>query len=385
MAVSRRTVLKFTAGSAAALVAAGAGGAWWLNKGPLTAEAPWAIAQSNAYDDPRLRALAWAVLAPNPHNMQPWLIDLVGEDRIDLYFQRDRDLPETDPWDRQLTIGFGCFCELLAMGAAEDGHRAEITPFPDAGHQPKLDAGRMASIRLVEGGAERDPLFPAIPDRRTDRDPYALEPLPAGTGEGLRAALRQPAGFSLIEGEAEVAALRDLAARSFEIEVRTPNTWMESIHVMRIGRAEMDAEPYGLALRGPMIEFARLIGAVSREGLADPTSSGFQQGLDMFLDAISATPAFVSQVTPGNTRLEQFDVGRDWVRLHLAATQMGLTMQPLSQALQEYPEQADPYAEARRRLAPQGGVVQMFGRIGRGRRQPPSPRWPVEARLMDRG
>ncbi|WP_300531404.1 hypothetical protein [Maricaulis sp.] len=334
-------------------------------RGPRDADQPWKEAGAARFVDPRLQALSWAVLAPNPHNMQPWLIDLADEDRIDIYFQTDRGLPQTDPWDRQLTIGFGAFTELLVMGAAHAGYQAEVSPFPDGAPQPKLDGRRIVSIRLRAEQAQADPLFSAVLRRRTDRGNYALEPLGQDVGGAIAAELRNPAGFDLHDDEADVVALRDLAIRAFEIEMRTPLTWMESIDVMRIGRAEMDAEPWGLALRGPMIEFGRLVGAVSRESLADPAGAGFQTGLDMFNTAIASTPAFVSQVTPGNSRLDQFETGRDWLRLHLAATRLGLTLQPCSQALQEYAEQAEPYAEIHERLAPSGGTVQMFARIGR--------------------
>lgn len=384
MALTRRSMLRFTLGSATVLATAGAAGGWWLTRGPQSAEQPWRDAGADRYADPRLKALSWAVLAPNPHNMQPWLIDLAGEDRIDLYFQTERGLPMTDPFDRQLTIGFGCFAELLSIAASHHGYRAEMAVFPDGEPQPNLDGRRIASIRLIDETVRPDPLFLSVLERRTDRGNYAPEPLPEGTEAHIAAALFNSSGFALHTDPDEVAALRDMANRAFEIEMRTPRTWQESIDVLRIGRAEIDAEPWGLALRGPVIEFGRLVGAISHESFADTTSLGFQQGLDMFFAAIESTHGFVSQVTVGNTRREQFDTGRDWLRMHLAATQLGLTLQPCSQALQEYPEQAELYEGAHERLVPRGGTVQMFARIGRGRSIPPAPRWPIEARLVDR-
>ena len=51
-------------------------------------------------------------------------------------------------------------------------------------------------------------------------------------------------------------------------------------------------------------------------------------------------------------------------------------MQPLQQALQEYPEQAVPYAAIRRLLgAPQPATtVQMWARVGYAQAVPPAPR-----------
>lgn len=66
--------------------------------------------------DLRRWALGFAILAPNPHNRQPWLVDLAYPDEIRLYVDRDRVLPETDPPGRQIVIGHGAFLELLVNG-----------------------------------------------------------------------------------------------------------------------------------------------------------------------------------------------------------------------------------------------------------------------------
>jgi hypothetical protein len=47
---------------------------------------PWgawqALRDAVAYPDPRVRAIAYGVLAPNVQNLQPWLIRLVGDDAL---------------------------------------------------------------------------------------------------------------------------------------------------------------------------------------------------------------------------------------------------------------------------------------------------------------
>ncbi|MEO0917157.1 MAG: twin-arginine translocation pathway signal protein, partial [Pseudomonadota bacterium] len=76
------------------------------------------------------------------------------------------------------------------------------------------------------------------------------------------------------------------------------------------------------------------------------------------------------------------EAGRRWLRLHLAATSVGVSMQPLSQALQEYPEQSALYAKVHKMLAGEGETVQMLGRIGYAAPVGPSPRWPLESRIV---
>ena len=60
-----------------------------------------------------------------------------------------------------------------------------------------------------------------------------------------------------------------------------------------------------------------------------------------------------------------------------------LAFQPLSQALQEYPEMAEPYAALHAKLAPEGSTVQMLARIGFGPVADPSPRWPLETKVVN--
>jgi len=107
------------------IVAATGAGVWSATREPTKALAPWTEAGS-AYDEPRRRALSYAILAPNPHNRQPWLVDLGEPDRVTLYVDTNRLLPHTDPYNRQITIGLGCFIELLTLAAAEDGVSLEV-------------------------------------------------------------------------------------------------------------------------------------------------------------------------------------------------------------------------------------------------------------------
>ncbi|MGB3246283.1 MAG: hypothetical protein WBB25_17245, partial [Sulfitobacter sp.] len=58
---------------------------------PDVAQAPWRLAGS--YDDPRLNALSYALLAPNPHNLQPWKVSLDGDHALTLIHEKNRRLP----------------------------------------------------------------------------------------------------------------------------------------------------------------------------------------------------------------------------------------------------------------------------------------------------
>ena len=92
--------------------------------------------------------------------------------------------------------------------------------------------------------------------------------------------------------------------------------------------------------------------------------------------------AHIWTVTPDNARTTQINAGRDWLRINLAAVAEGVGFHPLSQALQEYPEMTEIYDEVHMRFAPDGGTVQMLSRLGYGPATGPTPRWPLEEKLV---
>ena len=100
---TRRNVIWTVGGASVAL--AGAGGVFAATRTPHRALAPWDDIAGTAADDVRLDAFRHAILAPNPHDRQPWQIKLAGKDEALIFCDLDRRLPETDPFDRQILIG----------------------------------------------------------------------------------------------------------------------------------------------------------------------------------------------------------------------------------------------------------------------------------------
>ena len=121
---------------------------------------------------------------------------------------------------------------------------------------------------------------------------------------------------------------------------------------------------------------------MTREGSLDPESFEFAEGAKIYNEMLMATPAYAVIRTPDNTRVSQIEAGRKWLRLNLEATALGLSLHPVSQALQEYPEMENLYGKIHELLAKPGETVQMLGRLGYGPQVPVSPRWPLEAKLL---
>lgn len=349
---------------------------------PRTATLPWA--EAGIETEPRRRALSYALLAPNPHNRQPWLVDLREAGVVTLFVDTARLLPSTDPLNRQITIGLGCFLELLRMAANHDGQRVTITPFPDGENPEGLDQRPIArAVFVADPTVTPDPLFAHVLARRSTKEPYDMaRPLPADTLAIIGAAV-SAARFGGTLDAAEVANWRAFTHEALRIEIETPRTYQESVDLFRIGRAEVDANPDGIDFTGPLFEVMGATGMFTRAAASDTSSQAYKAGLEAVYANTDTAMGHIWLVTQGNSRADQLATGADWLRVNLAATAAGIAFQPLSQALQEYPEMVGHYAKLHAKLAPAGGTVQMLARIGYGPVVDPSPRWPLEAKIVN--
>ena len=379
MTLSRRRTLALIGGGVILAATASLGAI--ATRLPRTAGLPWAMAGQG--EDARQRALSYALLAPNPHNRQPWLVDLRTEGEVTLYVDTAKLLPHTDPFNRQITIGLGCFLELMRMAASHDGQRVTITPFPEGHDDRALDARPVArAVFMADASVTPDPLFAHVMARRSNKEPYDLaRPLPADALAKLAVAKTTRFGGTIDAGE--VANWRAFTREALRIEIETPHTYKESVDLFRIGRAEVDANPDGIDFTGPLFEVLGATGLMTRESVLDTSSQAYKAGLDAVYANADTAMGHVWLVTEGNSRPDQIATGADWLRVNLAATGAGVAFQPLSQALQEYPEMAKLYADLHAKLAPGGGTVQMLARIGYGPEVAPSPRWPLEAKILN--
>lgn len=386
MSISRRKFMLIAGGGV--LLAAGSSLATFVStRTPHKALKPWQMA-GVAYSEPRQRALSYALLAPNPHNRQPWIADLGTSRTVILRADTQRLLKETDPFDRQITIGLGCFLELMIQAANADGYRVELELFPQGVDEKALDQRPIAIARFEKDETLRpEPLFNWVHQRRSTKEPFDLRrKVRDETLAELRAAIGDVTPDTSVRTSnttAQIEALRELTWLAFETEYRTPAKLQESIDLMRMGKVEIETNPDGIDLGGGFLESLMITGMLNRESLADPNSSSYSQGLEMYREVCNTAMGYVWLTTRTNSRVEQIAAGRAWVRINLAATAAGIGIHPLSQALQEYPEMKTYYNQVHKLLAADGGTVQMLGRLGYCKEVPPSPRWALEHKIIN--
>lgn len=152
----------------------------------------------------------YAVLAPSGHNMQPWKFRVSG-DTLELYGDLSRTLPIADPQNRELVMSCGAALLNLRVALRNFGYTSIIELCPDV-DQPHL----LATVRLVgqaPAGRTDHRLFKAIPERRTNRNPFEPRPIPrALLYRWQRAAGYEDAWLHLVEDQAEKIAIAELIA-----------------------------------------------------------------------------------------------------------------------------------------------------------------------------
>lgn len=385
--MDRRSFIRLTTGGTLATAAA-AMASGCSQSMPADAIAAWKGPGAEA--DDRRWILGYAILAPHSHNLQSWLVDLSVPNEILLRCDLDRLLPETDPFSRQIMMSHGTFLEVLDIAARERGLKAEIQLFPEGAFGPAtLDRRPVARIRLAaDSTVRKDPLFAQILNRRTNRSLYDLaRPVPAEAWKAMADSVRpNPLRFAFVglDRPDVLRRHRAVANDAWRIEMTTPRTILESYKVLRVGAAEIEKHPDGLFVLDRLPVLMSRLGLFDRSKAPAPDDYATTSQIKDFHGKLESTPGFLWMVTDDNDRATQVNAGRAYARVQLAATGFGVSLQPMQQALQEYPEQAAPHAEIRRLLdaSQPHQTVQMWARAGFAPPIGPAPRRGVEAQLI---
>jgi nitroreductase len=304
------------------------------------------------------RLVELAVLAPSPYNTQPWRFRLLGE-ALELYADRSRALPATDPDGRELLLACGAALAHLRIAAAAAGTPATVAVLPDPARPDQL-------ARLTLGApAEPDwitlALAGAIPRRRTNRQPFDGRPIPATLVTQLaRLAWEDGAGLFRVPN----AALAGLVARAAYLRAADPVTRHEAAAWTRashdggrdgIAGAALDAGPQPVTRALPRADQAAIA------ELARWESAGTLLVLTTATDAVA----------------ERLAAGQALARVLLRATVDGAVASFFGAPL------AIPaLREAVRRRLGLVGQPQLLLRLGYAPAVPPSPRRPVRHVLV---
>lgn len=334
---------------------------------------------TNDEADPRRRALSYALLSPNPHNLQSWLVDLRQADHVTLYIDKSRLLPMTDPFSRQITIGCGCFLETMKLAAQLDGFACAIELFPENMAGVEIGLHPVAKVKFIKATAfDELGLASQILMRRSNKGEYdKSEVLSEQESNALLSVNENSEALkiSVIESSQIVTQVADLALQAFRVEVDTDRTFLESVRKMRVGTEEILRHRDGLSMIGVSYYWFDKLGLMSEESQMKKGGQARNIARQLLDKEIASTNNYGILQTKGNDRLAQIEAGRAYVRINLKATQLGVAMTPISQILQEYAEMRELQSRFLSALdIPASDTVQILFRLGKASPAPMTPR-----------
>ncbi len=311
------------------------------------------------------RVLRAAGRAPSVHNTQPWRFRLT-ESAIELHADPRRQLPVADPDGVELRMSCGAALFNLRLALSEVGVRPIVTRMPEPRH-PTL----LAKVRV--GGAkpptpEEAALVAAIPLRRTNRRPFADDPVSGAHRHELRsAARREGATLDIVADPERLAKLGELSARAHRRQLADPRFVAE----FGLWSGETGSRGDGVSARAGGPAPAPRDPWVLRDFTGDrrPEPAGHS--------SFESEPLIATLTAHTAGPLGDLLAGEALQRVLLTATAHGLAVSPVSQ-LVELPE----IRAAVRELVGTARPPQAVLRIGYGWPVVGSPRLPVEDLLL---
>jgi hypothetical protein len=335
----------------------------------------WKSDYADTFEDPGLKIIANAMLAPNPHNMQSWrfTIDPGNRQNIYLFLETERLLPATDPFNRQIMLGHGSLLEYMMIAAAHHGYKAQVTLFPDGeivneDTNEIIETKPVARITIVPDSTLSSPgEYNLLFKRHTNRTPFFKNSFDTSDTDILLK-VDQYEGQRLIildQGD-ELERLKELVTRGVKIESTTEYTMNESNDVFRYNEKDKTEFPWGLTLASGKNSAEELY-KIQKLATKFPLSWKGMGKVWFKNDSenIESAPALAMIISTGNTRQIQIESGRLYARLCLKGEELGYSLHPLSQTLQEYPEMADLYKTVHSEHAMEGETIQLIFRIGK--------------------
>lgn len=168
-------------------------------------------------------AAAAAGHAPSILNTQPWRWRLESG-RLDLFAERSRQLPVTDPRGRLLTISCGAALHHARTALAAAGWSVHVDRLPDR-DQPDL----LATVTVTGPApvsAASTLLADAIPARHTDRRPVSETPMLDEHLNAIVAAARAEANLHILT-HGQVPALAAAVIRAAAVQADDPRVRAE--------------------------------------------------------------------------------------------------------------------------------------------------------------
>lgn len=304
----------------------------------------------------------YAILAPSTHNTQPWLFQVRGE-ALELFADRRRALPVSDPKGRELAISCGAALALARVAAQHFGYAGLVDLQPDPRRPDLLGCIRLGAPHRPS--RETEMLFAAIPKRRTTRRAFRPH-----VDELLRHRLVEMARENnveavVIDSEAARRRVASLIGQADRRQMGDPEFRRELASWIR-SRSAASGDGMSGALVGVPDPLSRAGAAVIRTfDLGDVAAARDEE-------FIAWSPSLLLLATLGDEELNWLNVGMALGLITLRAAAADIAVSYLNQPI-EVPELRPVLAQA----IGARGTPQILLRLGRAEPAPAAPRRPA--------
>lgn len=344
--------------------------------------APWEKSYAREFADPRIRLAANGLLAASNHNMQPWKIKLDENNPMVLYLYADskRMTVNVDPYSRQMMISQGTFLEYVKIAGDEIGYRTNIDLFPAGSYDEanlihSMDTKPVAKVTLTKTQPRPNAFYDGIFLPDTNREAYQATKLTSTQREALTASNPERGiDVKIYQDSNNLHKISEYAQHSAVIEAGVPRVMQEAGDIFRANEYQKNKYRYGYSVEGQGTSGLMkhlMQGLVTIFPSLNTGKAAANNFIQSTRTSVENTPAYGMIVSDNNSRLAQVQSGMVYSRLVLVAHQLGLVMQPLSQALEEYPEMKSQYDGITHDYAGNGETIQMLFRLGRPTQEVP--------------
>lgn len=287
--------------------------------------------------------LEQARLAPSGDNIQPWLVKIVSDHELWVFKNQPDFVSPSDYFRGGIYCGIGAFIEAIVITASQHGFGVSVTYTEDIGPE----TGHLASLLFLalpdsEQPELDQPLYLALPDRRTDRRRYRREMLDPGVIQQMEEAAAHLGGHVICLSDPSVLKQLSRVFSKHDDFFWTSDEGPREDLVKLVHRSESASAPsvgmplntLGLGWKGPFLPLAfriayyipwlwKIIGWQSKYVSEDLMQ---HSGALVLITLPKRREKKVFE--PGYRFEDDLQGGRIMLRLWLLATTLGQSLQP---------------------------------------------------------
>lgn len=312
----------------------------------------WSDKYINELENDQSKLIAYGIRAASSHNSQPWLVELINTDTIELYADMDKALHVVDGDYKQLLMSQGTFIESYKQAAQKFGYGVDIT-YNDPNFNEKMPL--VATIKLlgkskmvtedVKSSSTYDAGYSKKYTNLTKTLAECISEYP-----GLK--------YTILESSADLEKLESALLEATIIESKDEDAAKELLDVFRWTEWEKNEYRYGLSLNtlpGLLKPFIQPI----MKSSSDNWEAFGDSGITQFKDRLDKQTKYILLKSDNPSSLEYLYSGQIYQKLILEVNDYDL--RPAMQAVENFEAMKSLNLQFQQAYGTDGEVIMIIG------------------------